>query len=666
MMNVIPVALGIAVGISLFAGLLFLIIGLSRRPRDWTSVTFALMSLSIAGNILSVLAIHTARSVDEYVIAFKFGFGLTSLLVIITLMWFVACYSEVKPRRFLLGMSLWFTVIILLHIIFPFGILFNEISALQAITLPWGEQVVIHQATPHPWRIIVDLFLLVMFSFFFYATYRKYREGDRRQALLLGLVIFILFIANIHDTLVDTGTVNFIYIMEFAFLGIIIMMSIDLSRGILQTETELTNYQQHLEVLVDERTAEIKRSSEKLAGEIVERKRVEADLQQRVVELAILHQIAQIVTTATDLPSVLQGICKIITELFEARYTHVVILASAVGEQDILVGFDREIGSIGQTSIDVSLDDMPLTRQVLDKGESLVSSDIQFLSWQPSVRGFLLKHLVQCVMLVPFRVLGEVAGFLVITTDQPGRNFTKDELDLVETIATDVSKAMKSARLQEQQRESAAMEERSRLARDLHDAVTQTIYSASLIAEMLPRIWERNPQEGKRNLVKLRQLVRGALGEMRTLLFELRPDTLAAADLETLVGQLGNAFTGRTRIPVDMTVEGDSVIPEKVKIALYRITQEVFNNIAKHSRATLIHTTLQMGGERVILTINDNGMGFNPESISADRMGLKILHERAEEIGAGLEIESKPGEGTFIKVEWMNTTEDQGLKTNAV
>ena len=123
-MNVIPVALGIAVGITLFAGLLFLIIGLSRRPRDWTNVTFALLSFSIAGNTISVLAIHTARSVDEYVTVFKFGFGLTSLLVIITLMWFVAYYSGMKPHRFLLGMSLWFTAIILLHIIFPFGIFF--------------------------------------------------------------------------------------------------------------------------------------------------------------------------------------------------------------------------------------------------------------------------------------------------------------------------------------------------------------------------------------------------------------------------------------------------------------------------------------------------------------------------------------------------------------
>jgi len=330
-MKVIPVAMGIAVGISLFAGLIFLIIGLSRRPRDWTNVTLALLSFSIAGNTVSVLAIHTARSVDEYVTAFKFGFGLTSLLAVITLMWFVAFYSEVKPRRFLLGMSLWFTVIILLHLTFPFGILFDEINALRAITLPWSEQVVIHQATPNPWRTLVDLFFLTMFGFFFYAAYRKYREGDRRQALLLGLVILLLFIANIHDTLVDIGTVNFIYIMEFAFLGIMIMMSLDLSRGILQTETELKNYQQHLEALVDERTAEIKRSSEKLAGEIVERKRVEADLHQRVVELAILHQIAHIVTTATDLPSVLQGICEIITELFEARYTHVITLASAVG-----------------------------------------------------------------------------------------------------------------------------------------------------------------------------------------------------------------------------------------------------------------------------------------------------------------------------------------------
>ena len=128
-MNVIAVVLGIAVGISLFAGLLFLIIGLSRHPRDWTNVTFALLSFSIAGNTISVLANHTARSVDEYVTTFKFGFGLTSLMVTITLMWFMAFYSEVKPRRVLLGLSLWFSSIIVLHIIFLFGILFDKINS---------------------------------------------------------------------------------------------------------------------------------------------------------------------------------------------------------------------------------------------------------------------------------------------------------------------------------------------------------------------------------------------------------------------------------------------------------------------------------------------------------------------------------------------------------
>ncbi|MCP4517736.1 MAG: PAS domain S-box protein, partial [Delftia sp.] len=162
--------------------------------------------------------------------------------------------------------------------------------------------------------------------------------------------------------------------------------------------------------------------------------------------------------------------------------------------------------------------------------------------------------------------------------------------------------------LEQQVKEQAVAAERSRLARDLHDAVSQTLFSASLIADVLPQIWERNPDEGQRRLEEIRQLTRGALAEMRALLLELRPTALAEADLGDLLRQLAEATTGRARVPVALEVEGEPSGPlaPDVKVALYRIAQESLNNVAKHAGASQVTVGLRYQGERVEVRISDD------------------------------------------------------------
>jgi len=200
---------------------------------------------------------------------------------------------------------------------------------------------------------------------------------------------------------------------------------------------------------------------------------------------------------------------------------------------------------------------------------------------------------------------------------------------------------------------AAAEEERNRIARELHDSVTQTMYSVSIVAEALPRVLERNVDEAKRNAAYLRQTTLGALAEMRTLLFELRPDTLVKAGLPVLLRQLADVLTGRTRVPVDITITGNVTLPVNVKIAFYRIAQEAFNNIHKHAQATQAWATLQRQSDTFILTIRDNGRGFDPTAIPEERLGLKIMQERANEIGADFLLESEPGQGTQITISWF-------------
>ena len=196
-------------------------------------------------------------------------------------------------------------------------------------------------------------------------------------------------------------------------------------------------------------------------------------------------------------------------------------------------------------------------------------------------------------------------------------------------------------RLYEEAHQVAASQERSRLARDLHDAVTQTLFSASLIAEVLPGLWENDPAEGRLLLGELRQLTRGALAEMRTLLLELRPAALVEANLGDLLRQLAESVSGRSGIPVAVSLEGCPVpdLPAEVHVALYRIAQEALNNVVKHAQAHRVEITLRCSREhegakpgvsvRVELRISDDGRGFDPATVSPDHLGLGIIRERA-------------------------------------
>jgi len=281
---------------------------------------------------------------------------------------------------------------------------------------------------------------------------------------------------------------------------------------------------------------------------------------------------------------------------------------------------------------------------------------------EPQQRALIINVLQQfrALLAVPLIIKDEVYGGITVYHPEP-REFSAEEIELAVSFADQAALAIENARLREQAERTAVAAERSRLARDLHDAVTQTLFSASLIAEVLPRLWERNPDMGRQRLEELRQLTRGALAEMRTLLLELRPASLTEASLGDLLRQLTEAITGRARVPVMLTVEGERDLPPEVKVALYRITQETLNNVAKHSGASRAAVILRYQPERVMLHIGDDGRGFKLADTPPDSLGLSIMRERAEAIGADLRIESEPREGTQVFVTWQDAGEMERL-----
>ncbi len=261
-----------------------------------------------------------------------------------------------------------------------------------------------------------------------------------------------------------------------------------------------------------------------------------------------------------------------------------------------------------------------------------------------------------CALLaVPLLVKKEIYGTIALYYSDT-RQFSEDEIALAMAFADQVALAIESARFSEQAQQAAALEERQRLARDLHDAVTQTLFSASMIADVLPRLWERNPDEAQRRLAELRQLTRGALAEMRTLLLELRPSALRDANLGDVLQQLGEAVTGRARLPVTVTVTGEERLPPDVRVALYRIAQEAMHNVIKHASAQQVAVELHQTPEEVTLRICDDGRGFDAARVDGGHFGLRIMHERAEAAGAALQVASQPDHGTTITVRWPQPT----------
>ena len=257
------------------------------------------------------------------------------------------------------------------------------------------------------------------------------------------------------------------------------------------------------------------------------------------------------------------------------------------------------------------------------------------------------------VICIPLRVKEIIFGGLVLYYGEE-RTFSPEEISLARTLANQASLAITSSVLKGQAQESAVTAERNRLARDLHDAVTQTLFSTSLIAEVLPKIWKKDPDQAQKQLDELGKLTKGALGEMRTLLMELRPSALDDADPAELFKHLTNAFTGRTGVPVEFSIDtsSDCAIPVDVKNVFYRIAQEGLNNIFKHADASQVWFRFNGNEEGVTLTISDDGQGFSKENVPAGHLGLEIMSERAETVGAELTLVTQPGEGTTLRLDW--------------
>lgn len=259
---------------------------------------------------------------------------------------------------------------------------------------------------------------------------------------------------------------------------------------------------------------------------------------------------------------------------------------------------------------------------------------------------------------LPVRDGDEVIGALFLAnknrvTPEGGCGFTEEDEELLSILAQHAAIALTNARLYERSRELTIAEERSRLAHELHDAVSQKLFSLRLTAQAAAALVDRDPARAKGELQQVAALAAEAADELRAAVVELRPAALdedgLVATLRTQIQVLDRAHTAR----VTFTAHGVRALPAAQEEALLRVAQEALHNALRHSGADQVHVTLSKRGQDTVLRVEDDGRGFDPTTVrrAGRHLGLVSMRDRASGVGGVLTVRSAPGKGTTIEME---------------
>jgi PAS domain S-box-containing protein len=420
---------------------------------------------------------------------------------------------------------------------------------------------------------------------------------------------------------------------------------------------ELSTTKRQLEEIVRKRTQELREQYQEIEKEVAERKKAElAEREQRTLAQA-LEETSSILTSTLDLDEVLDSILMTLGNVIPHDSANIML----IDEKENVASVARYKGNPKYevtekpTTSHFPIFETPTLKTMYQTRRPFVIPDVKSDStWIDQIgSGWIGSY-----MATPILFGDEVLGFLNLVSDTP--NFYSQAVaERLQAFANHASVAIRNARLFDQAMELAALEERQRLAREMHDAVSQTLFTANVIAEALPLQWERNPQKGVEGLQTIRRLIRGALAEVRTLLVELRPDAISKSDLGDLITQIAYGATSYSEIDLSLDISGRFPLPDNVQLEVFRIAQEVFNNIVKHARARHVSVEFKNQGDYLYLSIQDDGRGFNIDRISTGRLGIAIMRERAGSIGAVFNIHSRPKHGTTASVEWRDDAEKQ-------
>ncbi|MEA2226939.1 MAG: hypothetical protein QOF04_569, partial [Solirubrobacteraceae bacterium] len=347
--------------------------------------------------------------------------------------------------------------------------------------------------------------------------------------------------------------------------------------------------------------------------------------------------------------AVLQRLVDAARELAGGRY-------AAIGVPDGEGAFDCFITSGMSDELVAAMGPLPRTHGLL--GAMLESpepyrtldirQDARFRGWWPSAHPQMRSFLG-----VPIVSRGEIIGAFYLTDKLGTDVFDEGDQQLIEMLATHAAVAIENARLYERSRELSVVQERTRVARELHDSVTQNLFGVVLAAEAAATLLDRDPAGARAQIERVKDLAGAGMEELRSLIFELRPAALAdeglAATLRKHVGVLRHVH----QRDIALHVGGTPRLGGTTDGEVFRIAQEAVHNALRHAHAEHIRVGLDARNGGLVLTVDDDGIGFDPTApaLRARRLGLTSMEERARAIGGSLRIASEPGSGTRVRLE---------------
>ncbi len=363
----------------------------------------------------------------------------------------------------------------------------------------------------------------------------------------------------------------------------------------------------------------------------------------RAVSDAVLSVAAK-----RSVEEVLQRLVESARELAGARY-------AALGTPDGDGGFSRFLTAGMSDELVAALGPLPRTHgmlgAMLEATESFRAPDIhddpRFRGWwpkgHPNMRSFLG---------VPISAPEGVIGAFYLTDKIGAEEFSDADRELIELLAAHAAIAITNARLYERSRELSVLSERNRLALELHDAVSQKLFSLVLTAEAAATVAGTDTDAARRQLARVQELAQEALDELRSLIFELRPPEV---ERDGLCGALRKhvELVAQRRPGITLDLEDELPADPQRDAEVLRIAQEALNNAIRHADAEHVHVRLGSGDGRLVLEVEDDGAGFDPSAseLRSRRLGLTSMEERARRLRGRLAIDSAVGGGTTVRLE---------------
>jgi signal transduction histidine kinase len=392
----------------------------------------------------------------------------------------------------------------------------------------------------------------------------------------------------------------------------------------------------------NERHVRLLRAVADQAAVAIENARLYEEAQQRTRETEALLRADQELFRSLDLDAVLSALADVAVDVMRADVSVMTLVAD--GRERVRAA--RNFSDEGAAMVNDYLADEP------DRGvrePSLFALDDVRDDPRPRTRAIWEHEGLQSYMAVPVAVNGQRIGGFGVGYREPHR-FGEGERRVIQALAERGGVAIQNAELYERAQQAASLEERQRLARELHDSVSQALYGIALGARTARTQLDRDPSRAVEPVDYVLSLAEAGLAEMRALIFELRPESLELEGLVAGLEKQAAALRARHGVAVDAALCAEPDVPMPVKEAISRIAQEALHNTVKHARASNVALRLSCEGGVIALEVQDDGRGFDPAQTFAGHLGLRSMRERVANLGGTIAIESEEGAGARIRV----------------